>query len=157
MFLCTVSYPFSADSFLARKSLDPNCIVCVNSNDGDIPLNCGKVGRLHMQPSWLYDATMKKVIMTSIVTCTDSIFTGPKTSRLVGGKKGSIIDFSKWNPYKMLGFNTARVSDYWVGYNGFGPLKIRKWDEKNILSVKDCLIAARDIIGPKVSIIYRCS
>lgn len=143
--------PFSADSFLARKSLDPNCIVCVNSNDGDIPLNCGIVGRLHMNPSWLYDIKMKKVIMTSIVTGTDSIFTTGKTSRIVGKNKNPInIDFSKWNTYKMLGFNTARGSDYWDGYKGFGLAKIRQWDVKNILCVRDSLIAVRDMF-PKVS------
>jgi hypothetical protein len=123
--LFSVSDPFLADSFLARKSLDPNCIVCVNSNDNDIPLNCGVVGRLHMEPSWYYDATMKKVIMTSIVTSTESIFSGDTTQRLVGGKKWVQIDFSTWNPIKMLGFNTARHSDYWDGYNQFGLKKMK--------------------------------
>ena len=150
MNVCSLFLILSADPFLARKSLDPNCIVCVNSNDNDMPLNCGVVGPLHMQPSWHYHTTKKKVIMTSIVTSTNSIFFGNTTKRLFAKKVE--IDFGTWNPFKKLGFNTARECDYWTGYPGFGDMKIRDWDGKVIHSVRDCLIAARDILGSKAII-----
>ena len=124
---CVVSFvvpPGEADPFLAEMSKDPETVVCVDSNDGDIGtlfFHPKDQAILHYDCAWEVPpvgSTSKRVTLHSKITTPAQLFSMKTIS--ISKTKEIQIDFSKWDKLKMVAFCLAVSTngDYMKGmYN----------------------------------------